>query len=297
MSDLVEGSGLALALGLLAAALRLATPLLIAALGELVAERSGVLNIGIEGMMLGGALVAYLVGAASGQTALAVLAGILAGAALAAVFAVFAIERRADPIVCGTALNILALGLTGSVHRMAVSTEIVRAPVLPEWLPGVHPFQVLALLLLIGVGAGLERTRTGLWIRASGEGAQAAHAQGIPVQRLRWLCTLLGGALAGLAGATLVLWISDTFVEGMTGGRGFIALALVLFGSYAPWRIAAGALLFGFASALQFRLQALGIRISYNLLLMLPYLLTLAVLAVFARRRTPPADLGRPLAG
>ncbi len=149
-------------------------------------------------------------------------------------------------------------------------------------------------LLVLGVGLFLARTRLGLALRAVGERAEAAHAQGVRVLPVRWGAILFGGACAGLAGATLVLWISDTFVEGMTSGRGFIALALVLFGGYRPGRIAAGALLFGVASALQFRLQARGLEIPYGLLLMTPYLLTLGVLALFAGRVGPPADLARP---
>jgi ABC-type uncharacterized transport system permease subunit len=283
----------ALAGALVSAALRLATPLLIAALGELVAERSGVLNIGIEGMMLGGAFAADLAGIASGSAALACAAALAAGSALAGVFALCALQRRADPIVCGTALNILALGITGSAHRLLAPAD-GGAPRVAEWWPGLHPFELAAGLLAVAVTAVLAHTRLGLQIRASGEGARAAHAQGIAVLRLRLGCTLVGGALAGLAGATLVLWISDSFVEGMTSGRGFIALALVLFGGYRTLRIAGGALLFGLASAVQFRLQAIGVEVSYNLLLMLPYLLTLLVLSLFSGRSRVPADLARP---
>ena len=292
-----EGPELVVLLALLgASALRFATPLVLAALGELVAERAGVLNIGIEGMMLAGALAAYLAGVQTGSALLACAAALAAGAALAAVFALFVLGRGADPIVCGTALNLLALGGTGSIHRVldVPVASAAHAPLVAEWLPGVHPFEAIALVLACATGFALARTRLGLVIRASGEGAYAAHAQGIAVQRVRLACTLFGGALAGLAGATLVLWISDAFVEGMTGGRGFIALALVLFGGYQALRIAAGALLFGLASAAQFQLQAAGVEVSYNLLLMLPYLVTLLVLSLFARRSRAPADLARP---
>jgi simple sugar transport system permease protein len=283
-------------LALVLATLRLATPLLLAALGELVAERAGVLNIGIEGMMLGGAFAAFAVGAATGSTALALGAALAAGLALAALFAVFVLRLRADPIVCGTGLNLLALGATGSAQRLLfpASEPLPAAPQIAEWLPGVHPFALAALALMAAIAFGLERTRPGLSLRAVGERAQAAHAAGIPVLRVRWAATLFGGACAGLAGASLVLWISDAFVEGMTSGRGFIALALVLFGSFQPLRIALGALLFGAASALQFRLQAAGVAIPYSLLLMLPYALTLLVLALFAGRARAPSDLTRP---
>jgi simple sugar transport system permease protein len=287
--------------GLLAfalATLRLSAPLAIAALGELVSERAGVLNIGVEGMMLGGAFAAFAAGVASGSAALALAAALAAGAALAALFALFALRLRADPIVCGTGLNLLALGITGSAQRLLFppSAPLPAAPRIPDLLPGVHPFVLAAVALVAATGWLLDRTRPGLSLRAVGERAQAAHANGIPVLRVRWAAALAGGACAGLAGASLVLWISDAFVEGMTSGRGFIALALVLFGGFRPLRIAAGALLFGAASALQFRLQAAGLDVPYNLLLMLPYALTLAVLAFSSARARAPADLARPFA-
>jgi simple sugar transport system permease protein len=283
-----------LALGL--ATVRLSVPLVIAAMGELVAERAGVLNIGIEGMMLGGAFTAFAVGVASGSPLLGVLAAALAGALLAALFAGFVLLRRADPIVCGTALNLLALGLTGSAFRLLFPPDrpLPDAPGVGEILPGLNACVGLAAALVVAVAFSLSRLRLGLALRAAGEGAEAAWAQGVPVRALRLGATLFGGACAGVAGATLVLWISNTFVEGMTVGRGFIALALVLFGGYRPGRIVAGALLFGGASALQFRLQALGLQVPYALLLMTPYLLTLLVLALFAGRVRPPADLARP---
>ena len=283
-------------LALLVSTIRLATPLAIAALGELVAERSGVLNIGIEGMMLAGAFAAFAVAVPSGSPLLGMVAGGAAGVALATLFGFFVLVRTADPILCGTALNIFALGATGTASRVLgpVGDSLVGAPQAGALLPGFSVFELLALVLLVGVGLFLTRTRPGLSLRAAGERAEAAHAQGVNVLRLRWGATLFGGFCAGVAGASLVLWISDTFVEGMTSGRGFIALALVLFGAHRPTRIVAGALLFGFASASQFRLQASGVAIPYNLLLMVPYLLTLVVLAVFAGRGGAPADLARP---
>ncbi len=283
-------------LGLLFATLRLAAPLAVAAMGELIAERSGVLNIGIEGMMLGGAFVAFAVGSATGSPVTASLAAALTGVLLAGVFGIFVLSRRADPIVTGTALNLLALGATGSAYRLLYPPELPLsdAPSVVDWLPGLNPFVVLTALLVIGVGFFLTYTRAGLAVRAAGERAEAAHSQGVRVVAVRWACTLAGGACAGLAGAMLVLWISNTFVEGMTSGRGFVALALVLFGGYRPGRIVLGALLFGAANALQFRLQALGLEIPYSLLLMTPYLLTLLVLALFSGRVRAPSDLARP---
>jgi simple sugar transport system permease protein len=281
---------------LVASTIRFATPLALAAMGELVAERAGVLNVGIEGMMLAGALAAFEVGCATGSVSLALAAAIAAACALSLLFAVFALRRQADPIVSGTALNILALGATGSVFRLLhpAGSALGRAPQLGELVTGVNGFTLIAVSLVVAVALFLERTRPGLALRAVGERAEAADAQGISVARVRLAATLFGGACAGLAGAALVLWLSDVFVEGMTSGRGFIALALVLFGGYRPARIVAGAALFGAASALQFRLQAAGSAVPYTLLLMIPYALTLLVLAVFAGRSRAPADLARP---
>jgi len=281
---------------LVASTLRLATPLALAAMGELVAERAGVLNIGIEGMMIAGALAAFAVGVATGSVTLASLAAVAAGVALAGLFALFVLRRGADPIVSGTALNVLALGGTGVVFRVLhpAGSGLERAPQIAELAPGLHPYALLALALAGAVALFLGRTRPGLSLRAVGERADAADAQGVRVLRVRFAAVLFGGACAGLAGSTLVLWISDTFVEAMTSGRGFIALALVLFGGYRPLRILAGALLFGAATALQFRLQAAGSTLPYNLLLMTPYVLTLVVLALFAGRARAPADLAKP---
>jgi simple sugar transport system permease protein len=226
----VDEVGLALVL----ATLRLATPLALASLGELIAERSGVLNIGIEGMMLAGAFAAFASGAATGSVAIGCGAALLAGAALAALFGLFVLGRGADPIVCGTGLNLLALGLTGSLHRTLFPPGVDpgTAPQMPDLLPGANGFLLLAVGIALAAVLLLTRTRVGLVLRAVGERAEAAHAHGIAVLRVRWGATLIGGACAGLAGAALVLWVSDTFVEGMTSGRGFIALALVLFGGY-----------------------------------------------------------------
>ncbi len=281
---------------LVVSTVRLATPLALAAMGELVSERAGVLNVGIEGMMLAGALAAFATGVATGSLGAACLAGIAAGIAMSSLFALFVLRRAADPIVSGTALNVLALGLTGVVFRSLnpPGSALTRAPQMGELAPGLNLYVLAALALVAGVALFLGRTRGGLALRAVGERAEAAHVQGVAVLRLRWAAVLFGGACAGLAGSSLVLWISDTFVEGMTSGRGFIALSLVLFGGYRPLRILAGALLFGAANALQFRLQAAGSAIPYNLLLMTPYLLTLVVLALFAGRVRAPADLARP---
>ena len=243
--------------------------------------------------MLAGALAAFEVGCLTGSVAAALVAAMAAACLLALLFAVFALWRQSDPIVSGTALNVLALGATGSVFRMVhpAGAALGRAPQLGEIAPGVNGFTALAALLVVVVGVFLARTRPGLSLRAVGERAEAADAQGSRCcgsglrRHFRGACAPAGRRCCRL---------SDVFVEGMTSGRGFIALALVLFGGYRPARIVAGALLFGAASALQFRLQAAGSAIPYTLLLMTPYVLTLAVLAGASLRARPPADLARP---
>lgn len=285
-------------LAMLGATVRLATPLALAAMGELVGQRAGVLNIGIEGLMLTGAFVAFAVGVGSGSALLGTAAALLSAAALAALFGWFVLQRRADPVVTGAAINILALGGTGTAYRLLFPPELAieTAPRLFDLPPGMSGFIAIGLVLVIGVSLLLGQTRVGLEIRATGESAEGAHTEGIRVLRIRWTATLFCGACAGIAGASLVLWISRSFVEGMTAGRGFIALALVLFGGYRVGWVVGGALLFGAASALQFRLQALGLDVPYAVLLMIPYVLTLAVLALRSGQARMPADLARPFA-
>ena len=293
---------------LLEAALRLASPLLLAALGELLVERAGVVNIGIEGMMLCGAFAAFAVGVGTADPLLGVAAGTAAGCAMAGVFALFAVWRGADQIVVGTAVNLLALGATGVALRALFPDAVPTAPTIDAWpIPGLAelpfvgsvlfrqtPFSYAALLLAAGSALFLARTRTGLRLRAVGEAARAADAEGVPVVKLRALTVLVGGAFAGLAGAALPLAQSNTFAEGMTAGRGFIALAIVIFGRWRAGSIVLAALFFGATTALQFRLQARGLEVPYPLALMLPYVLTLVVLAVASGRTRAPADLGRP---
>lgn len=294
--------------GLLDAAFRLAAPLLLAALGELVVERAGVVNIGIEGMMLCGAFAAFAASVATGQPAAGVAAGVAAACAMGALFAGFAVLRRADQIVVGTAINLLALGATGLGLRTLFPDVIPSAPTVAEWrIPGLEdlpvlgpslfrqtPFTYAALVLPVGFAVLLGRTRAGLRLRAVGEAARAADAEAVPVERVRVLAVLIGASLAGMAGAALPLAQANGFTEGMTAGRGFVALAIVIFGRWSCAGIVAAALFFGAATALQFRLQARGVQVPYPLALMLPYVLTLAVLAIAGGRARAPADLGRP---
>ena len=289
---------------LVEATLRLAAPLLLAALGELWAERAGVVNIGIEGTMLWGAFAGFAVAVATGSAAAGVAAAGLAGAAVGALFALFAVWRGADQIVVGTAVNLLALGGTALAARALWSGAPPAAPrVGPVFDAGTLPlagallrqtgFAWAGLALALASGLALRATRAGLRLRAVGESARAADAEGVPVAATRALAVVLGSALAGIAGSALVLSLSDSFSEGMTAGRGFIALAIVIFGRWRASGVLAASLFFGAATALQFRLQARGGAIPYPVFLMLPYLLTLAVLALASGRARAPGDLGR----
>lgn len=299
---------LILAGGFLAAAVRVATPLLLAATGETVVERSGVINLGLEGMMLAGALAATIGATAAGPWTGMLLAA-LAGMALALLFAAVAIGARANQIITGTAITLGAVGLTGAVYRQAYGAggAGLTVPTLrPIALPGLADLPVLgpglfqqpaptylAFAALPVVWWFLFRTRTGLALRAAGEAGANARASGVPVRRLRAGATVVGGAFAGVAGATLVLAQVGTFAERMTAGRGFVAIAIVVLGRWHPVGAAVAALLFGAATALQYVFQALGLAVPYQLFLMLPYLLVLLALAGVIGRVRAPAELGR----
>jgi len=292
---------------LLEATLRLAAPLLLAALGELVVERAGLIHIGVEGAMLIGAFAGFAVASATGSAPAGVSAAILAGAATGALFAAFTVGRGADQIVVGTAVNLLALGATALAARALWAGAPPPAPTIAPLVSGAAaelpwigpvllrqtPFVWAGLALTVLIGIALARTRSGLRLRAVGESARSADAEGVSVGRTRFAAVVFGSSLAGLAGAALSLAQSDTFSEGMTAGRGFIALAIVIFGRWRASGVLLAALFFGLATALQFRLQARGAAIPYPVSLMLPYLVTLAVLALASGRGRAPGDLGR----
>ena len=294
--------------GFLAAAVRVATPLVLAATGETVTERSGVINLGLEGIMLAGALAATLGATAWGPWS-GVACAIAAGMLLAAVFALLAVGARADQIITGTAITLAAVGLTGTIYRQVYGSggAGLTIPTLKSVaIPGLSQIPVLGpalfdqpaptYLALLGmpiVWWVLFRTRLGLALRATGEGAAMARAVGVRTNLIRSGATVVGGGFAGLAGASLVLAQVGSFAEGMTAGRGYVAIAIVVLGRWHPGGIAVGALLFGVATALQFLLQTLGLDAPYQLFLMLPYLLTLLALAGAVGRVRAPADLGR----
>ena len=299
---------LALAGGFAAAAVRVATPLLLAATGETVTERAGVINLGIEGSMLAGALAAAI-GASTAGPWWGVVAAILAGMALAGIFATVAIGAGADQIIAGTAVTLGAVGLTGVAYRAAYGTAGagLTIPTLPAVrVPGLAGIPVLGpaffhqpattYIALVAVPVAwwvLFRSRWGLALRASGESAAAARAMGVRVRGMRSIATVLGGGMAGLAGASLVLAQVGTFAERMTAGRGFVAIAIVVLGRWNPWGVLVASLLFGAATALQFVVQAAGVRAPYQVFLMLPYVLALLGLAGAVGRLRAPGDLGR----
>lgn len=285
----------------------LGAPLAFAALGELIAERAGILNLGVEGMMLLGAVVAFAIGVQTGSVALAFLVGALAGGALALVHAFMCITLRVNQIVMGLTLTILGTGLSSYIGAGYGNEPLKQGlgefhiPLLSD-LPALgkvffqHDVLVyLAVIAVVATGLALNRTRLGLWLRAAGESPAAADAAGVPVFAVRYLAVWLGGALAGVGGAYLSVVYLESWSEGLTAGRGWIAIALVIFASWRPLVLLPGALLFGFIDALNFQLQAEGVSVPSQYLAMMPYVFTLVVLAVvWTRQRS--RNWGMPLA-
>ena len=299
---------LALVAAITAATLGAGTPLLLAALGELVSEKSGVLNLGVEGMMLMGAAVGFAVAADSGHFLLATLCGMLAGAALALVFGFLVLTCRANQVAAGLALTIFGIGASALVgagytsralpaRAASDSTLLSDIPVLGPLLASLEPLTWLSLACFAGLAWFLRRSRPGLILRGVGDAPESAHALGYPVIAIRYLAVLFGGAMAGLAGVFLSVYYTPTWVENMSAGRGWIAVALVVFASWRPAWVLAGAYLFGGVTIVQFHLQ--GEVLASQIFSMLPYLATIAVLVAISRRgeaahRLAPASLGIP---
>lgn len=291
---------------LIRSTLRLATPLILAALGGVISERSGVVNIALEGMMLVGAFFGMLGSMITGSPWVGLLLGMTAGGLLGLSHALLTQKMRLNHIVSGVALNILALGLTTYILRY-VMLSIGGSPSvngLPEWrVPLVGPVLsnqnalfYLAIVLIVGLNFVLFVTPIGLRIRSAGEHPEAAQSVGIRVGMVRYATVTCSGILGGLAGVYLSLGQLNMFTEGMSGGRGFIALAAVIFGKWTPYGAAGAALFFGFFDALQMRLQGQaigGVVIPSEFMLMLPYLLTIIALAGFVGRASAPAALGK----
>lgn len=292
----------------LEATIRTATPLALAASGELFVERAGLINLGLEGVILGGAFGALVGATHGGPTAGFVLAAI-SGMAVALIFAAATLGAGADQIITGTALTLLALGLTGTLYRALYGTSgaaLTVATSRPVAIPLLSHVPVvggaffrqpgvtyLAYALLPSAWWWLTHTHAGLALRAIGENPEAAWAAGIAVKRYRFWATILGGALGGIAGGVLVVAQAGTFVEGMSAGRGFIAIAIVVLGRWHPLGVGLASLLFGATMSLQYLAQAIGLDLPYQLFLALPYVLTLAALAGVGGRAVPPATLAR----
>ena len=288
----------------------MATPILLAALGELLVEESGIINVGIEGAMLAGAFFALSGVYFTGSIAVGLICGIAAAIAINAMLGVLLINLAVNQVVAGTALNIFAAGITGvfyrkffgitgkafivsPLHAVALG-PLARIPFFGAMLFDQSPLVYLAFLLVPVFAWLLRRTRYGLRVRAAGERPEAADALGLGVYALRWQALIVSGILTGLAGAFLTLAYANTFVENISAGRGFVALAVVILGQRNSWGLAAASLLFGAAMALQFGLQALGTAVPYQLFLALPYALTLIVLAFFGGQARDPSALGIP---
>jgi len=271
-----------------------ATPLAFAALGELVVEKSGVLNLGIEGMMIVGAIVAFATGVTTESTILAILAGALAGAVMASLFAFTVLVLMSNQVATGLALTIFGLGFSALVGHGFVGVSYpglikLDIPVLST-LPIVGPILFaqdvmvyLSVAMVAAIAWFLTRSRAGLILRAVGENHDAAHAIGYPVIRIRFFAILFGGAMAGLGGAYLSLAYTPLWVENMTAGRGWIALALVVFAAWRPWRAFFGAYLFGGITIVQLHIQGVGVAVPSQLLSMLPYLVTIVVLVFISK--------------
>ena len=298
-----------LIISLIRAGIKMATPLLMTSIGEIFSERSGVVNIGLEGMILAGALGGMLGSYFTGNEWVGLITGMASGLLLAGIFTLVAVHLKADQVVTGAAINLFALGITGVVYRrifgvtgsaLTVQTfqpvtlpGIDRIPILGEIVSG-HTALVYLGFVLVPVAAWLLfSTSVGLAIRSVGEYPKAADTAGIPVYRVRHICVLVSGILAGAAGGYLSLAHANTFIEGMSAGRGFIALAIVIFGRWHPVGAMGAALLFGTANAVQFQFQAIGSTVPYQFFLMLPYVLSLIVLVLFAGRSYPPAALAQ----
>lgn len=289
-------------------AVRTATPLGFAALGETVVERSGVINIGLEGAIIAGAFGGF-VAAGSGSIWIGFLGSAITGILVAAVFGLFAIRIRADQIITGTAISLLCLGLTAALYQQAYGATgaAMSIPTMPiTEIPALSSIPVIGqaffaqpaityvlYVIVPVVWWWMYRTHEGLALRGTGEDPRAVIAAGIPARRYQWLSVLFGGAMGGIAGGVLVIAQAGSFAENMSAGRGFIAIAIVVLGRWHPLGVAAAALIFGAASALQYFFQAMGWPLPYQLFLALPYVLTLCGLAGIAGRSIAPASLGR----
>jgi general nucleoside transport system permease protein len=284
-----------------------ATPYLYASIGEMFAQRSGVLNLGVDGIMLVGAFFAFYGTLMTGSLLVGVVAAVLAGIAMGLLMAVVSVTLKAEQGISGIGLSLFGLGLSSLLFKVLVGTpkyvdgfQPIRIPVLAD-IPGLgdvlfsQSLPVYAAFLLVPVSwYALERTTWGLKVRAAGQNPAAADSLGVSVNRIRYACVCLGAAMAGLAGASLAIAINTTFQENLTAGAGYIAVALVYFGGWRPVGVMLGALLFSGVTAIQLHMQVLGVAIPAELANMLPYALTIVVLMFPFNRGRQPAALNRP---
>lgn len=293
-----------------AASIRMAIPILLAALGEIFAERSGVLNINLEGQMLVGAFSGFIVAYFTESLLLGTLAGIVSGIVLALILSYICISLHASQIVAGITLNIFALGITSFWYRVAfgVTTSppgietygvipiplLRKIPLLGSILFEQNLLVYLSVIITIIAYIILFKTSLGLRIRATGEYPRAAETMGVNIVRIRYLSVVVCGALAGLGGTFLSLGLLGRFVDNISAGRGFISLAIVIFGKWNPILAFGAAILFGAADALQLRLQALGMQLPYQFMLMLPYALTILTIILTGKNSVAPAAIGIP---
>ncbi len=296
-------------IAILVAAIGAGTPIVFAALGELITEKSGVLNLGVEGMMLVGAIAGFAATVLSGNPWLGILAGMAAGAMMATIFAVLTLQLMANQVASGLALTLFGVGFSAFVGKPFESVSLGSQatwvipllsdiPFLGPVLFRHHVLVYVSWALFIALSVFLYRSRAGLVLRSVGESPESAHAIGYPVIRIRFLATLFGGAMAGLGGAYLAEFYTPMWVEGMVAGRGWIALALVVFATWRPARVMVGAYLFGGVTIAQFFAQGAGVEISSQFLSALPYLATIVVLVLISRnvtmiRLNSPVSLGR----
>jgi general nucleoside transport system permease protein len=307
MSPMLEAAFIA---GLLGAMMRMATPIIFATLGEIISERAGVLNLGIEGIMLMGAMTGFLVCLLTGSLWIGVLAAALVGMALALLMAFLSVYLGLSQHVSGLGITLFSTGLAMFVYRLQVGSPTVPPTVEPfrqltvpvlSSLPVIGPglFRQYALtyvawLLVPVISIILYKTRIGLKIRTVGESPVVADTVGVNVHLTRTLCLVAGGALMGVGGSFLTLAHQNMFLMDVIGGRGWVAIAMVIFGNWDPVKGTLGALIFGFLDGLQLRLQGLGFKIPFHIFLMIPYLLTIMALIGVSRKATVPAGLLKP---
>ena len=286
-------------LGLVVATLRMATPLIFAAMGGLLSERSGVMNIALEGFMLIGAFSAAAGAHYTGNPWLGLLVGAAAAAIAALIHAFWCITLRGDQIVAGTAINLLGIGVPAYLLQRLFGTA-GRSPTvekLPSVASGINILVVVAFLIVPVIYIWLFRTKAGMRVLAAGEHPRAAESVGIAVDRYRYGCVIASGVLAGIGGAFLSIGDLSIFTNGMTNGRGFIALAAMIFGNWTPFGTLGAAVLFGASQAIQIQAQAVGVPVSKELILALPYVLTLVAITGLVRNSRPPAGLGQHATG